>query len=129
MFESLNTSSFEKVELPFSTDGFEYKKLKDLDASGTYRIYGFFVSEGKKIPGKIMSLINDKCFISLPSRYVEKFTKEEKSAFWSGKYSLTGIKKVPTKSGNDTYIFEIVETNPEYVAPTKNEDGDTIPFN
>ena len=129
MFESLNNTSFEEVELPFSTDNFEFKKLKDLDPKGAYRIYGFFVSEGKKYSGKIMSLITKECFISLPARYVEKFTTEEKSAFWSGKYSLTDIKKVSTKSGNDTYVFNIIETNPEYEAPTKSGDTPDIPFN
>ena len=130
MFESLNNNLFESVEIPFTTDGFEFKKLKDLDPKGVYRIYGFFVSEGKMYSGKIMSLITNNCFISLPARYVEKFTSEEKSAFWSGKYSLTDIKKVVTKSGNDTYIFNIIETNPEYVAPTKSGDNTPeIPFN
>ena len=128
MFESLNNTSFEEVELPFSTDNFEFKKLKDLDPKGTYRIYGFFISEGKKYSGKIMTLITPDCFISLPARYAEKFTTEEKSAFWSGKYSLTDIKKVATKSGNDTYVFNVIKTNPEYEAPTK-ADTPEIPFN
>ena len=75
-----------------------------------------------------MSLITPDCYISLPARYVEKFTSEEKSAFWTGKYSLTDIKKVATKSGIDTYVFNIIETNPEYVAPAKAETPE-IPFN
>ena len=128
MFESLNENNFEKVKLPFSTDNFEFKKLKELDPNQEYHIFGFFVTKSKKKNfGDTLVLITDKFYINLPTRYSTKFTNEEKSAFWSGKYSLCDIKPLHTDAG-DTMIFNMKETHPDYIAPTEGETPE-IPFN
>lgn len=119
MFESLN-NTFDQYELPFSTEGHEFVKLKNVDRSKEHRIFGFFITEStRKGFDDTMTLITEKCFINLPSRYAKKFTTEEKAAFWSGKYSLYNIKDLHTDSG-DTVTFQIKETHPDYVAPKKN---------
>ena len=107
MFESLN-KNFDKTELPFSTDGFEFKKLKNFTPDDHLRIYGFFVTSSDY--GKTFNLITDSCYLSLPARYAEdgKFTSEEKSAFWSGEYEITNIHEIDSKRGK-TFKFEIRE--------------------
>ena len=120
MFESLN-NNYDRYELPFTTEGHEFKKLKDVDRNKEHRIFGFFITESKKKGySDTLTLITEECFINLPARYVDKFNNDEKAAFWSGKYSLYNIKDMHTDSG-DTVTFEIKETHPDYAAPIKKD--------
>lgn len=115
MFESLNGNSFEKVELPFSTENHEFRKLKDLIGL-TFPLYGFFPTMGKF--GKQYSLITDTCYINTPKWFTEKldkFSDAEKSAIWgNGSHSITNIREIETKNGV-SYTFDIVPTTPEEI--------------
>lgn len=86
------------VNEDYKTQGKDIKKLKELDKSLAYRLWGYIITKDAGY-GKGVLLCSDDFMISLPKRYVEGFeasTAEEQEQIKSGELYLYNIVEVKT---------------------------------
>lgn len=110
VFDTLNGATSTIME-GVETDGMDFVKLKEF-AGRKVPCKGFFFTKGNY--GKSVVVVTDTVLINMPNWAVEKFetiqkTPEMLAAVLQGKMALDNIEVVPTKKGNDTVRFSIVE--------------------
>lgn len=107
MFESINGDRISTLNEEINTKDFEIKKLKEcvgLEAN----VYGYLITKATKY-GRNVLLATKEMYISLPSRYVEKFSNlsiQEIEALKSGKVKITNIHDFESKNGITT-VFDL----------------------
>lgn len=95
-----------------STEGMEFVKLKEFIGQRV-PIKGFFFTNGGKF-GKSVVVVSESVLINMPNWAVSKFeTVRDDEAMLqcvlSGRAALDDIAALPTKNGNDTVSFQLVE--------------------
>lgn len=90
------------IDWEFNTEGFQYRKLKDLPENVTFRLRGCFVTPDQGYgPGAV--LITDHEFINIPQRYVQTLAdiREDPEAVAEIKAGKAGFHYTTFKSRNN----------------------------
>lgn len=90
------------IDWEFNTEGFQYRKLKDLPENVTFRLRGCFVTPDQGYgPGAV--LITDQEFINIPQRYVQTLSdiREDPEAVAEIKAGKAGFHYTTFKSRNN----------------------------
>lgn len=102
-----------KIEWGINTEGFEYKKLSDLDQGVKYPARGCFITRDAGF-GKGPVIITDTFFASLPERYVSVVSKimqdeEAVAEMKAGKAFFTVSEFVSEKHNRTGYRIDFVD--------------------
>lgn len=75
-FTNFNNNTFKKIEWTKKTDGFSFKKIKDLYSEGnrTVKVYGFFFTKSENY-GLQPNAILDDCILNLPTHLRNTISK------------------------------------------------------
>ena len=75
-FTNFNNNTFKKIEWTKKTDGFSFKKIKDLYSEGvrTVKVYGFFFTKSENFGLQPNAILND-CLLNLPTHLRDTISK------------------------------------------------------
>ena len=110
LFDELNSGKSTVME-GVDTEGWDFVPLKDF-IGRKVPTKGFFFTKGKY--GKSVVVVGESVLINMPNWSVEKFETIQNNpqmlaGVLSGKMALDNISEKPTKKGNSTVSFDIVE--------------------
>ncbi len=119
-FTKFNKNQFEKIEWNKKTDGFSFKKIKDIyDETNVVQVFGFFFTKSENYGLQPNAILND-CILNLPTHQKETISellknKEAVEAIKRGECSLK-FRQYKSKYNNICYDIEFINTSKEETA-------------
>lgn len=114
-FTRYNKNQFEKIEWSKKTDGFSFKKIKDLYDEGIKRVqvFGFFFTKSENYGLQPIAILSD-CLLNLPSHQKDTISemlkdKECVKAINNGECSLE-FREYQSKYNKTCYEISFVDT-------------------
>ena len=136
-FTKYNKNQFEKIEWSKKTDGFSFKKIKDLYEEGVKRVqvFGFFFTKSENYGLQPNAILND-CILNLPTHQKDTISemlkdKECVKAINNGECSLE-FREYQSKYNKTCYEISFVDTPTlaetiNSMHTSKEENADTQP--
>ena len=125
-FTKYNKNQFEKIEWSKKTEGFSFKKIKDLYEEGVKRVqvFGFFFTKSENYGLQPNAILSD-CILNLPTHQKDTISemlkdKECVKAINNGECSLE-FREYQSKYNKTCYEISFVDT------PKTEENADTQP--
>lgn len=114
-FTKYNKNQFEKIEWSKKTEGFSFKKIKDLYEEGVKRVqvFGFFFTKSENYGLQPNAILND-CILNLPTHQKDTISemlkdKECVKAINNGECSLE-FREYQSKYNKTCYEISFVDT-------------------
>ena len=113
-FTQFNKNTFEKIEWDIDTNGFVFKKIKDLyEETNVVQVFGFFFVKSENYGLQPVAILKD-CLLNLPTHKREIISEMLKNpdavnAIKNGECSLT-FRQYKSKYNKVCYDFDFVNT-------------------
>ena len=127
-FTQFNKNTFEKIEWGVDTNGFVFKKIKDIygEETNIVQVFGFFFVKSENYGLQPVAILKD-CLLNLPTHKRDIISEMLKNpdavkAIKNGECSLT-FRQYKSKYNKICYDFDFIDT-PKETTETKEE----IPF-
>ena len=127
-FTQFNKNTFEKIEWGVDTNGFVFKKIKDIyEERNVVQVFGFFFVKSENYGLQPVAILKD-CLLNLPTHKRDIISEMLKkpdavNAIKNGECSLT-FRQYKSKYNKICYDFDFVNTPKTETTETKEE----IPF-
>ena len=124
-FTKCNKNNFEKIEWGVDTNGFVFKKIKDIyEETNIVQVFGFFFVKSENYGLQPVAILKD-CLLNLPTHKRDTISEMLKNpdavnAIKNGECSLT-FRQYRSKYNKVCYDFDFVNT-------PKTETTEKIPF-
>ena len=113
-FTQFNKNTFEKIEWGVDTNGFVFKKIKDIyEETNVVQVFGFFFVKSENYGLQPVAILKD-CLLNLPTHKREIISEMLKkpdavNAIKNGECSLT-FRQYKSKYNKVCYDFDFVNT-------------------
>ena len=113
-FTKLNKNTFEKIEWGVDTNGFVFKKIKDIyEETNIVQVFGFFFVKSENYGLQPVAILKD-CLLNLPTHKRDIISEMLKNpdavnAIKNGECSLT-FRQYKSKYNKVCYDFDFVNT-------------------
>ena len=124
-FTQFNKNTFEKIEWGVDTNGFVFKKIKDIyEETNIVQVFGFFFVKSENYGLQPVAILKD-CLLNLPTHKRDIISEMLKNpdavnAIKNGECSLT-FRQYKSKYNKICYDFDFIDT-------PKTETIEKIPF-
>ena len=124
-FTQFNKNTFEKIEWGVDTNGFVFKKIKDVyEETNVVQVFGFFFVKSENYGLQPVAILKD-CLLNLPTHKRDIISEMLKNAdcvnaIKNGECSLT-FRQYKSKYNKICYDFDFIDT-------PKTETTEKIPF-
>ena len=128
-FTQFNKNTFEKIEWGVDTNGFVFKKIKDIyEDKNVVQVFGFFFVKSENYGLQPVAILKD-CLLNLPTHKRDIISEMLKNpdtvnAIKNGECSLT-FRQYKSKYNKVCYDFDFVNTPKTETTETPTEE---IPF-
>ena len=126
-FTQFNKNTFEKIEWGVDTNGFVFKKIKDIygEETNIVQVFGFFFVKSENYGLQPVAILKD-CLLNLPTHKRDIISEMLKNpdavkAIKNGECSLT-FRQYKSKYNKICYDFDFIDT------PKTTETKEEIPF-
>ena len=126
-FTQFNKNTFEKIEWGVDTNGFVFKKIKDIygEETNIVQVFGFFFVKSENYGLQPVAILRD-CLLNLPTHKRDIISEMLKNpdavkAIKNGECSLT-FRQYKSKYNKICYDFDFIDT------PKTTETKEEIPF-
>lgn len=125
-FTQFNKNTFEKIEWGVDTNGFVFKKIKDIyEDTNVVQVFGFFFVKSENYGLQPVAILKD-CLLNLPTHKRDIISEMLKNpdavnAIKNGECSLT-FRQYKSKYNKICYDFDFIDT------PKTTETKEEIPF-
>ena len=122
-FTQFNKNNFEKIEWGVDTNGFVFKKIKDIyDEKNVVQVFGFFFVKSENYGLQPVAILKD-CLLNLPTHKRDIISEMLKNpdavnAIKNGECSLT-FRQYKSKYNKLCYDFDFVNTPKTETKETK----------
>ena len=129
-FTQFNKNTFEKIEWGVDTNGFVFKKIKDIyEVTNVVQVFGFFFVKSENYGLQPVAILKD-CLLNLPTHKRDIISDMLKdvdcvNAIKNGECSLK-LHEYKSKYGKTCYDFDFINT-PSTSTP-ETQANDKIPF-
>ena len=129
-FTQFNKNTFEKIEWGVDTNGFVFKKIKDIyEENNVAQVFGFFFVKSENYGLQPVAILKD-CLLNLPTHKRDIISDMLKNvdcvnAIKNGECSLK-LHEYKSKYGKTCYDFDFINT-PSTSTP-ETQANDKIPF-
>ena len=116
-FTQFNKNTFEKIEWGVDTNGFVFKKIKDIyEETNVIQVFGFFFVKSENYGLQPVAILKD-CLLNLPTHKRDIISKMLKNpdavnAIKNGECSLK-LREYKSKYGKTCYDFDFINTPTE----------------
>ena len=113
-FTQFNKNTFEKIEWGVDTNGFVFKKIKDIyEETNVVQVFGFFFVKSENYGLQPVAILKD-CLLNLPTHKREIISEMLKNpdavnAIKNGECSLT-FRQYKSKYNKICYDFDFIDT-------------------
>ena len=126
-FTQFNKNTFEKIEWGVDTNGFVFKKIRDIygEETNIVQVFGFFFVKSENYGLQPVAILKD-CLLNLPTHKRDIISEMLKNpdavkAIKNGECSLT-FRQYKSKYNKICYDFDFIDT------PKTTETKEEIPF-
>ena len=125
-FTQYNKNNFEKIEWGIDTNGFVFKKIKDIyEETNVIQVFGFFFVKSENYGLQPVAILKD-CLLNLPTHKRDIISEMLKNAdcvnaIKNGECSLK-LREYKSKYNKVCYDFDFINTSKTSVTPETTEE-------